>query len=30
MDTPGIVLIAVKATHIKYWDKYKEGDIELE
>ena len=29
MDTPGIVLIAVKATHIKYWDKYKEGDIEL-
>ena len=30
VDTPGIVLIAVKASHIKYWDKYKEGDIELE
>ena len=29
IDTPGLVLIAVKATHIKYWDKYKEGDIEL-
>ena len=30
MDTPGIVLIAVKASHIKYWDKYREGDIELD
>ena len=29
IDTPGLVLIAVKATHIKYWDKYKEGDIKL-
>lgn len=29
IDTPGLVLIAVKATHIKYWEKYKEGDIEL-
>ena len=29
IDTPGLVLIAVKANHIKYWNKYKEGDIEL-
>ena len=29
IDTPGLVLIAVKATHIKYWEKYKEGDIKL-
>jgi general stress protein 26 len=29
IDTPGLVLIAVTAVHIKYWDKYKEGDIEL-
>ncbi|MGB8193715.1 MAG: pyridoxamine 5'-phosphate oxidase family protein, partial [Chitinophagaceae bacterium] len=28
MDTPRLVLIAVKATHIKYWNKYKEGDIQ--
>ena len=27
MDTPRLVLISVKATHIKYWNKYKEGDI---
>jgi general stress protein 26 len=30
IDTPGLVLIAVKAKHIKYWDKYKEGDIDLD
>lgn len=29
IDTPGLVLIAVKATHIKYWDKYKEREIKL-
>lgn len=29
INTPGLVLIAVKATGIKYWDKYKEGSIEL-
>ena len=29
INTPGIVLIAVKATLVKYWDKYKEGDINL-
>ena len=29
IDTPGLVLIAVKATAIKYWDKYKEGTVEL-
>ena len=29
IETPGIVLIAVKANHIKYWNKYKEGDIEV-
>jgi len=29
LDTPGLVLIAVKADKIKYWDKYKEGDIDL-
>lgn len=29
INTPGLVLIAVKATHIKYWDKYKEGEINL-
>jgi general stress protein 26 len=23
VETPGLVLIAVKANHIKYWDKYK-------
>ena len=27
IDTPRLVLIAVKAVHIKYWDKYKEGEI---
>lgn len=27
IDTPRIVLIAVKATHVRYWDKYKEGEI---
>ena len=29
IDTPGIVLIAVMASNIKYWMKYKEGDIKL-
>lgn len=29
IETPGITLIAVKAEHIKFWDKYKEGDIEI-
>jgi general stress protein 26 len=30
MDTPGIVLIAVKASNIKYWMNYKEGEIKLD
>ncbi|RYZ61517.1 MAG: pyridoxamine 5'-phosphate oxidase [Proteobacteria bacterium] len=30
IDTPGIVLIAVQASGIKYWMNYKEGDIELD
>ena len=30
INTPGIVLIAVKASHIKYWMNYKEGDIKLD
>ena len=29
IDTPGLILIGVKASQIKYWDKYKEGDIKL-
>ncbi len=29
METPGLILIAVKARHIKYWDNYKENDIDL-
>ena len=28
-DTPGLILIAVKAEQIHYWDHYKEGDIDI-
>ena len=30
INTSGIVLIAVMASHIKYWMNYKEGDIKLD
>jgi len=30
VDTPGLVLIAVKAQKIHYWNNYKEGDIDLD
>ena len=29
INTPGIVLIHVKATHIKYWHKQEESEIHL-
>ncbi len=29
IDTEGLILIAVKAEGIHYWENYKEGDIEL-
>ena len=29
LNTKGIIMIAVKATKITYWDKYKEGEIML-
>jgi general stress protein 26 len=29
LDTPGIVLIHVKGTKIKYWQKNKEGEIKI-
>ncbi len=29
LDTPGIVLIQVKAKNIKYWQKRSEGEIKL-
>lgn len=29
IDTPGLVMIQVKAEHIKYWKDYKEGEINL-
>ena len=29
VDTPGIVMIAVKGQHLKYWDKMDEGEITL-
>ena len=29
LETEGLILINVKATSIKYWDNYKEGEIDL-
>lgn len=29
IDTPGIIMIHVKATHIKYWHKEKEGEVKI-
>ncbi len=29
IDTPGIVLVAVRGEHLKYWDKMDEGEITL-
>jgi general stress protein 26 len=29
LNTPGIVLIHVKGTKIKYWQKNKEGEIKI-
>lgn len=29
IDTPGLVLIHVKATRIKYWKDYQEGEVRL-
>lgn len=29
VDTPGIVMIAVKGNHLKYWDKMDAGEINL-
>ncbi len=29
LDTPGIVLIQVKGTKLKYWQKNKEGEIKI-
>ena len=29
LETEGLILIAVKASAIKYWDNYKEGEIDL-
>lgn len=29
VDTPGLTLIHVKAEHLKYWNKMKQGEIHL-
>ena len=29
LNTPGLTLIQVKARHIKYWDGYEEGEVDL-